>query len=276
MYAALDCNPDTGELVWLRSSPRVLEGSRAGSKASNGHIVVGFQKRYYPAARVAWFFHHGDWPEHPIGFRDGNPENLAKANLVPRPVLYSRTTKAAKMRRYRERLREREAEQGRKSALPYVTLSADKVTWFARAERDTRIVLGMFRDLGTAEAFATAAAEGYRFVRDNPVYDLEDDQAERTAGAGNGVLTLQQAHDYFAYDQTTGRFYHRHPAQREGVPATQQAPNGRPFLRAAGRQYGAGMLAWFMAHGHWPARRQVGYRDGDMTNTALANLFLKE
>jgi hypothetical protein len=275
MYASLDCNPDTGELLWLRSFPRANEGTRAGTRLPSGRIVVGFKKRSYPAAMVAWFLHHNEWPEWPINFRDGDPTNLSKANLVPRPATWRSTAHANRMRRYREGLRQRTNTKKRDSAVPYVTKSVDGVTWFARAERDRRIVLGMFDNPGAAELLATTAAKGYAFVTANPPPDLPGPTAGLTAGPGGGDLTLADAHALFAYDPTTGRFYHRHPAVRAGVPAENFTPTGRPYLRAAARKYGAGMLAWFMTHHYWPARRQIGYRDGNMSNTALANLYLK-
>lgn len=291
IFAALDCDPDTGELIWLKATRRVSEGTPAGTLNRAGRLVVGFQGQHYQAANLAWFFHHNEWPEHPIAFKDGNALNLSKANLIPRPFRYSDSPKAAQMRRYRERVRERtsQTDSTEKSKLETVTYSYDGYTlgrgkkkqkrsmvWCARSARSLRTVLATFHTRHEAEAYAIAAAEGYAFVQAHPVpTDLANPDA-KAGGPDPAILTLREAHGLFAYDETTGAFYRRWPDIWAGTPAEYFNDRNRPFLRASGRQYSAGMMAWFLKTGQWPGRKQIGYRDGNPRNTAFANLYLKD
>jgi hypothetical protein len=291
IFAALDCDPETGELVWLKATKRVSEGTPAGTLNRSGRLVVGFQGRHYQAAHLAWFFHYDEWPEHQIAFKDGRPLNLAKDNLISRPFQYSGTPKAQQMRRYRERLKARlPPTQPEKSDLETVTLSYDGYdnaiggkkkqirgkVWCARAAHNLGTVLATFATRQEAEEYAIASATGYQFTEAHPV---PTDLANPNTKAGQDsplVITLQQAHGLFAYDPDTGAFYRRWPEIWRGTPATHLNDRNRPFLRARGRQYSAGMMAWFLTTGQWPARKQIAYKDHNPRNTTLANLYLKD
>jgi hypothetical protein len=290
IFAALDCNPDTGELVWLKATRRVSEGTPAGTLNRAGRLVVGFQGRHYQASQLAWFFHHNAWPVHPVAFKNGNALDLSKDNLTPRPFRYSDTPKAEQMRRYRQRVKARSPQTGpeEKSDLDTVTLSyngydynpkagrqARGKVWCARAAHDLKIVLATFGTRQEAEAYAIAAERGYQFTEANPVPAVDNPNTK--AGADKKlVITLQQAHGLFAYDEVTGAFYRRWPEIWRGTPAEYFNARNRPFLRARGRQYQAGMMAWFLKTGYWPGRKQIAYRDKNPRNTAFANLYLKD
>ncbi len=292
LYAALDCDPETGDLVWLDPpSRRVAIGSLAGTLNRAGRVVVGFAGRQYQGAHLAWFFYHdGQWPTQQVRFRNGNPSDLTRDNLISGPAAYSDTPKAAQMRRYRQRLKERKAPPPEeKSSLETVTFSYNgydydpKVkkqvrgkVWCARAVHDLKIVLATFQTRQEAEAYAIAAANGYAFVQAHPV---PTDLANPGAKAGKpdpAILTLQEAHGLFAYDETSGAFYRRWPDIWVGTPAEYFNDRKRPFLRARGRQYTAGMMAWFLKTGQWPGRKQIAYRDKNPRNTAFTNLYLKD
>jgi len=46
-------------------------------------VVVG--RHTFPAARLAWFYSHGVWPERRMKYLDFNQGNLALSNLTTRP-----------------------------------------------------------------------------------------------------------------------------------------------------------------------------------------------
>ena len=280
---ALDYDPATGRMLWLRETRRASAGTPAGSLRpddTGGHLVIGFEGRQYQAGHIAWFMAHKQWPSTQVLFADGNPLNLRKSNLRLRAFMYRDTPKARQMRRYRDKLRERHPTPAKttprpKSALDTVTLGADGKTWSARACYDFRVVLASFDNQADAESYARWAEIGWHFVAANPAPPYKA-APEPKAGTGKGVITLSDALDTFAYDATAGMIFYRWTEIRRGCPAVQLNDRNRPFVRHAGRQYPAGMLAWFMHTGHWPARKQIAYRDGNPKNLTLANLYLKD
>lgn len=55
--------PETGELIWLRSSGNAKAGARAGCYSQNlKYRLVGVLGEYYYEHRVAWLLHYGEWP----------------------------------------------------------------------------------------------------------------------------------------------------------------------------------------------------------------------
>jgi len=87
----VDYDPATGRLTWIvKPNRRLRAGDEAGAiKALR--ISNGEEKRYRyfclngwttPAARVAWLFITGEWPERNILFRDGDTLNLRADNLT--------------------------------------------------------------------------------------------------------------------------------------------------------------------------------------------------
>lgn len=279
---ALDYNPDTGRMIWLRETRRASAGTLAGSLRpddSGGHLVIGFEGKQYQAGHIAWFLAHGHWPSTQVLFLDGNPLNLRESNLRLRAFMYRDTPKARQMRRYRDRLKERDYTPSKptprpKSELDTVTLSADCKLWSARASYDLRRVLATFDNQADAESYARWAEIGWRFVAAHPAPQYKA-SPEPKAGTGKGVITLADALDTFAYDPDAGMIFYRWPEIRCGCPAVQLNDRKRPFVRHAGRQYPAGMLAWFIAKGVWPARKQIAYHDHDPKNIKLENLYLK-
>lgn len=274
IFAALDYNDETNELIWLKATRRLSEGTPAGTLNRAGRLIVGFNGRKYPAANLAWFFHFDEWPEHPIKFRDGDPTNLRHINLIPAPLKFSDSPKARQMRRYRAKVKANRVDPLDKSELDDVMLMLDG-TWTVRVRGDRRKEIATLATKAEAEALALAVDAGLRFLDKHPAEPYKPTPTI-LAGKGKGVLTLADARDLFAYDPDTGAFYHRYGAWRRGVPAVQYNDRNRPFLRASGRQYPAGMMAWFITHGVWPKRKQIGYRDHNPKNTALGNLYLKD
>lgn len=70
----------TGIFVWRESRGKAKAGSRAGKMRDTGRCI-GIDGEYYQAARLAWFWIHGEWPERLLRFRDDNRDNVAISNL---------------------------------------------------------------------------------------------------------------------------------------------------------------------------------------------------
>lgn len=72
----LHYEPKTGVLTWRVSAGRAIRaGDVAGYLNSDGYRRVTIYGRTYRAHRLAWFIHHGEWPnkiDHKYGDRDGN------------------------------------------------------------------------------------------------------------------------------------------------------------------------------------------------------------
>jgi len=281
LYHALDYDPATGEIRWRESRRRVTEGDLAGSiDQRDGSLVIGFNGTSYRAHHLAWYLHTGRWPNTLITFRDRNPMNLAFTNLHAKAYAFG--SKADYMRQWRAAKKRAKALQMDKrlhtSALPNVTYGAGDV-WSVRSLDNHQHVLASFKDKAAAEDYAGALAQGRRFAAANRPELFDDDRDDRTAG-GPGTLTYAKAVTKFAYDPETGAIYRRAIPGREvdftGLPAIEIDDTRRPIVRASGRTYSAGMLAWFLhTGGDWPKRKQIGYRDGNRKNTAWPNLYLK-
>jgi Recombination endonuclease VII/HNH endonuclease len=97
MSEVLSYDPETGRFVWLVDVARnVKAGSEAGcvkgtrvspkTGKENRYRYIRFGDREFPAARVAWLLHHGEWPKGNIMFKDGDTSNLRFANLSLKTV----------------------------------------------------------------------------------------------------------------------------------------------------------------------------------------------
>lgn len=82
LKGALHYDPETGEFTWARfCSPRAVAGSRAGAVYQNGYRMICFQRKDYPAHRLAWAFVHGVWPSANIDHINGNRTDNRISNL---------------------------------------------------------------------------------------------------------------------------------------------------------------------------------------------------
>ena len=284
LYDALDCDPVTGELRWRENRRRVTEGDLAGSINRDGHLVVGFRRKVYMAAHIAWMFQRGEWPLSYVLFIDKDPMNLAPDNLFLKETEYVKNTKSDYMRDYRAKRAAKKKAAAPTSTNPHVTWTASNGgAWCARSPQEARVVLATFKNKKEAEAYVEMTVHGRRFCHLNRPATFPEPFASQRAG-GQGALTLQQAAERFAYDPATGAIFHRSKQRspntervldREGTPAIIIDDMRRPVVRAAGRSYSAGMMAWFLHTGDWPKRKQLVYRDEDPKNTRFENLYLK-
>jgi hypothetical protein len=51
------------------------------AKTDKGYVYIRVDGEDYIAARLAWFWVHGEWPGSVVRFRDANPENLRLSNI---------------------------------------------------------------------------------------------------------------------------------------------------------------------------------------------------
>jgi hypothetical protein len=76
-------NPKTGVFVWRNpKGVKKKRGDRAGSlHRQTGYLIIGVNYVRYYAHILAWFYVNGEWPQHEIDHRDGDPCNNAISNL---------------------------------------------------------------------------------------------------------------------------------------------------------------------------------------------------
>lgn len=274
----LHYDPTTGEIRWDRTGKRVVTGELAGSISRDGHLVVTIRGRQYQGSHLAWFLHTGFWPTSLVGFKNGDTLDLLPGNLYLYEDRLPPTQKALEMRRYREKVKERQKSIASTSKVPNVAVGYDKVTWTVRASWDARIVLASFTDPKAAESYGLQCLAGREYIQRYQVpydYVLEDTEAEHIFAGPADILSLGEAHRRFAYDPVNGMIYNRAPERRRGTPAIHRQGHKRLVVNTRGRVYTAGMMAWFLTHGEWPRRKRIAYRDNDQKNIKLDNLYLK-
>jgi hypothetical protein len=89
--SVLDYNPDTGVFLWKARTDVVKpgwwktkhEGKIAGTPSSSGHIQIRIGGGKVDAARIAFLIMTGEWPEHFMDHKDGNPADNRWDNLRP-------------------------------------------------------------------------------------------------------------------------------------------------------------------------------------------------
>lgn len=77
----IDYNPKTGDLTYRQGSLGKRWGEKAGTVDKDGRTRVGFEKKIYAAADIAWAIFFGEWPSGVIMFADRDPANFRIENL---------------------------------------------------------------------------------------------------------------------------------------------------------------------------------------------------
>ena len=73
--------PKTGQFYWRKQCGPASRGSEAGNSQSAGYRLIGIDKCYYYAHRLAWLYVHGVEPTGDIDHINGNPADNRIANL---------------------------------------------------------------------------------------------------------------------------------------------------------------------------------------------------
>lgn len=77
----LHYNPETGVFIWrVFRCGRAMPGAVAGRK-TGGYWCINIDGKTHKAARLAWLYVTGDWPEHVVDHRDTNKLNNCWGNL---------------------------------------------------------------------------------------------------------------------------------------------------------------------------------------------------
>jgi hypothetical protein len=79
----LHYDPETGVWTWrkLPIKNQLKPGGRAGTADSGGYVQIRIDGPKYGAARLAWLYMRGCWPEAEIDHKDGNRSNNRWSNL---------------------------------------------------------------------------------------------------------------------------------------------------------------------------------------------------
>lgn len=140
----LNYNPETGSITWKQGrGTKTKKGDKAGTiipksdRTSSPYRIVKVYGVAYPAHRVAWLLHHGEWPQYDIQHINGNrlDNRLVNLRLVDRD-----TKKQLKRVRY-----------DNKSGVTGVNRSKSSGKWIASIISD-----GIHNHLGTTGDFFEA------------------------------------------------------------------------------------------------------------------------
>lgn len=77
-------SPDTGDFYWKKNiSPRARQGQRAGTINNQGYAVIGINRIYYQAHRLAFLLMSKKYPDHLeiVDHINGNPSDNRWMNL---------------------------------------------------------------------------------------------------------------------------------------------------------------------------------------------------
>jgi hypothetical protein len=78
---------DEGVFIWKKRPSERNPRNMVGQPAGFHHFKVNcrfirFDGHGFRASRLAWFYYYGKWPQFRVRFKDGNPENFLKENLI--------------------------------------------------------------------------------------------------------------------------------------------------------------------------------------------------
>lgn len=76
-------NPETGLLTWMITQGKAIAGQQAGTETKGGYLSISIDGLRFPAHRLAWFIHHGEWPPNRLDHNDRNGRHNWISNLRP-------------------------------------------------------------------------------------------------------------------------------------------------------------------------------------------------
>lgn len=80
IHDLLSYDPLTGIIRWKVSKGNSKSGDQAGVLRKDGYRIIQINGKKYPSGRVAWYLHHGYWPDE-VDHEDRNPSNDRLVNL---------------------------------------------------------------------------------------------------------------------------------------------------------------------------------------------------
>lgn len=105
---AMSYDPETGIFLWIAPFGKLNHrfiGKAAGNIRSDGYLQIGAAGQRYEAARLAWWFAHGEMPDAIVDHRDRDPLNNRLDNLrlsdAPRNAANSKARPNKKHSKYR-------------------------------------------------------------------------------------------------------------------------------------------------------------------------------
>lgn len=83
LHALLAYDPETGVFTWQNSRGNQVAraGAVAGHTNAKGRRMIEIHGRAYTAARLAWFYATGDWPDLQVDHKDADRMNDRWLNL---------------------------------------------------------------------------------------------------------------------------------------------------------------------------------------------------
>jgi len=82
LKSVLHYDPESGVFTRLISNNGFIKiNSIAGTIHPKGYVIIGINKKYYKAHRLAWFYMHGVWPENQIDHINHNKSDNSIINL---------------------------------------------------------------------------------------------------------------------------------------------------------------------------------------------------
>lgn len=77
----LSHDPDTGLFSWRKNRRKARVGVARTVCDKDGYLLVCFNYKRHRVHRLAWFYHHGEWPKGQIDHIDGDKQNNRLHNL---------------------------------------------------------------------------------------------------------------------------------------------------------------------------------------------------
>jgi len=78
---SLGYDPETGRFWWVAPGVGRKMSRPPGSRHKDGSLIISLRQVKYRAARLAWLYVYGVWPEHDVDHIDGDNANNRISNL---------------------------------------------------------------------------------------------------------------------------------------------------------------------------------------------------